>query len=130
MDCVALGDSIAVGISQVSSCRKNAIVGVSSGKIATMSHNVSSDIVVISAGSNDPMNASLRDNLLKIRNNVKAKKIVWIAPYNARASSVVRDIARLYGDGIVQLSSFSTKDGLHPSNYRDLAREVLTRKIM
>lgn len=125
MDCVALGDSIAVGISQVSSCRKNAIIGVSSAKIASMVHNVTSDVVVISAGSNDPLNLELRSNLIKIRSRITAKRVVWIVPYNQRASSIVREVASMYGDATVSLTSFSTRDRVHPSNYRNVANEAL-----
>lgn len=125
MDCVALGDSIAVGISQHSQCRKAAIVGVPSAKILTMAKNVSADTVVISAGSNDPNNPSLRGNLYNIRKSVKAKRVIWIAPYNQNAAAVVREVASYFNDGVIHLTNYASGDRVHPKNYRLLAKDAL-----
>lgn len=125
MDCVALGDSIAVGISQSSSCRRMAVVGYPSQKILVMSRNVNADTVIISAGSNDPTNPSLRNNLYNIRKNVKAKKVVWVAPYDQTASSVVREVANYFNDRVVYLTEYKTNDKVHPRNYSLLAKDAL-----
>lgn len=125
MDCVALGDSIAVGISQHSRCRKAAIVGVPSAKILTMAKNVSADTVVISAGSNDPHNPKLKSNLIGIRQSINTKRVIWIAPYNDRAARIVREVAAIYGDGYISLTNYTSNDRVHPRNYRLLAKDAL-----
>lgn len=125
MYCIALGDSIAVGISQHSHCRKAAIVGVPSSKIISMAKNVSADVVVISAGSNDPNNPKLKTNLIDVRRNIKSNKIIWIVPYNERAARIVREVATIYGDGYISLTNHASSDRIHPKNYRLLSKDVL-----
>jgi hypothetical protein len=124
MECVALGDSIAVGISQFSNCKKVAVVGYSSKKILVLSKNINSEIVVISVGSNDPHNPKLRSNLIAIRNNVTAKKVIWIVPYDIMAGKVVREVAIMHGDKIVSLTNYKTNDNLHPRNYSELTKGI------
>lgn len=120
-DCVAIGDSIAVGVAQVSHCENHASVGASSSYIATH-YSASGDLCVISAGSNDPNSKNLFDNLIKIRYNNKCKRYVWILPQNKRAAGVVRKAAAVHGDSIVTFTA--SKDGVHPKNYSDLAKSI------
>lgn len=124
MDCIAIGDSIAVGVGQAAHCSINAKVGASSSYIADHVVSSSRDVAVISAGSNDPSNPKLRTNLDKIRSKITAKRVVWILPYDRKAAAVVKAVAVQHGDGYVDLSGFKTRDGVHPSSYRSVARKL------
>lgn len=124
MDCVAIGDSIAVGVGQAAGCVLGARVGVSSSYISN--HVISSDneVAVISAGSNDPRNPSLRKNLEKIRSKIHSNRVVWILPYDRSAARIVKSVAITHGDGYIDLSDYRTRDGVHPSNYRAIANAL------
>lgn len=124
IDCIAIGDSIAVGIGQAAHCTINAKVGASSSYIA--GHVISSNkkVAVISAGSNDPNNPRLRTNLDRIRSKVAAKRIIWILPYDRKAAAAVKAVAVQHGDGYIDLSAFKTRDGVHPSSYSSVARKL------
>lgn len=124
MDCVAVGDSIAVGVGQAAHCMINAKVGASSSYIA--SHTYSSDkrVAVISAGSNDPDNPKLMNNLHAIRAKITARRVVWILPYNRKAAEVVKAVAVQHGDAYIDLSGFKTRDRVHPSSYSAVAKNI------
>lgn len=124
MDCIAVGDSIAVGIGQAAHCTVNAKVGASSSYIAGLDIATGKDITVISAGSNDPTNPKLRSNLDKIRSKITSKRVIWILPYNRKAAAVVKAVAVQHGDGYIDLSAFKTRDGVHPSSYGSVARKL------
>jgi hypothetical protein len=114
MDCVIIGDSIAQGIGQVSTCATHAKVGATSSYITRFRQQGSTTI--ISAGSNDPYSAKLPENLRKIREKILGK-VVWILPYNRHAASQVRKAAGK-GDVLVDLKYCPTRDGVHPSSYK------------
>lgn len=124
MDCVAVGDSIAVGIGQAMHCSINAKVGAGSSYIAGHTVTTSKNVAVISVGSNDPNNPNLRNNLDKIRSKISSKRIVWILPYNRKAASVVKAIAVQHGDAYIDLKGFSTRDGVHPRSYSSVAKQL------
>lgn len=124
IDCIAIGDSIAVGVGQAAHCTINAKVGASSSYIADHIVSSSKEVAVISAGSNDPSNPKLRTNLDRIRSKITAKRVVWILPYDRKAAAVVKAVAVQHGDGYVDLSGFKTRDGVHPSSYRSVARKL------
>ncbi len=124
MDCVAVGDSIAVGVGQAAHCSINAKVGASSSYIAN--HVVASNksVAIVSAGSNDPTNPHLRSNLIKIRSKLNSDRVVWILPYDRRAAKIVRSVAITFGDGYIDLSGFDTRDRVHPSSYSAVAKNI------
>jgi peptidoglycan hydrolase-like protein with peptidoglycan-binding domain len=120
---VVVGDSIAVGIGQATKgSTVNATVGINSSKILA---NITPDLknaklAIISAGSNDIVKGKgdprkLASNLAAIKAALSAEKYVWILPYDDVANKVVAAAAG--GDKTVNLKSFPTADGLHPSNY-------------
>lgn len=124
MDCIAVGDSIAVGIGQAAHCTINAKVGVSSSYIADHTISSNKSVAVISAGSNDPTNPRLRTNLDRIRYKITSKSVIWILPYNRKAAAVVKAVAVQHGDGYIDLYAFKTRDGVHPSSYGSVARKL------
>ena len=126
---VVVGDSIAVGIGQaMPTAKTNATSGINSSKILS---NVTVDtslkgasLAIISAGSNDIVKgkgdpAKLTSNLSSIKAALGASKYVWILPYDPVASKVVAQAAG--SDKTIDLKSFPSKDGVHPSNYKEVA---------
>lgn len=126
---VVIGDSIAVGIGQaIKGAVVNATVGINSSKILA---NASSDasvqgaeLAIVSAGSNDIVKGNgdsqkLTANITAIKDALGAKKYVWILPYDKVASEAVKNAVG--GDKTVNLTSYSSSDGLHPSNYSAVA---------
>ena len=77
------------------------------------------DVVVISAGVNDPPGRCLE----AIRARAHARRIIWIlpAPVNSARAHVV-EVACEHGDRTV--SYVPGRDHLHPRSYSELARKV------
>ena len=128
--CLILGDSIAVGTSAALAisgfqCETRAQIGASSSDaVRSAAKSLSASLVVIAIGSNDPRNPELLQNLEAIRRRTASRRVVWVAPYNPAASAIVRTVAVTFGDTVLQLNRFRTRDGIHPVSYRAIARMV------
>lgn len=116
IDCLILGDSIAVGVAQYRpECRVEARVGVSAAAfVATVT---SANTVIISLGSNDGADPTAA--LIRLRDRIDARRVIWIVPA-IRWADHVRRVADLYGD--TTLIVMAGPDGVHPSSYRALAQ--------
>jgi hypothetical protein len=123
MSCFIFGDSIAVGLAAVLGCASNAQVGLPSSAIVQRAPFAYYDLVVISAGTNDPFNARLPRNLTMMREYVRAGHVVWIRPVKSQAAAVVERTASRYGDAVVGF--IPGRDGVHPKSYHGLAASVL-----
>lgn len=126
IDCIILGDSIAVGTHQF----KKECVLVGKGGINTWQWNnlyskqsLDAKTVIISLGTNDHKYIKTEQELIKMRQRVKANRVFWILPAgNLKASEVpiakiqmlVKTIAEKYGDTIIQINSLQN-DKIHPS---------------
>lgn len=128
VECLILGDSIAVGLHQV---RKECIV-YAKGGINTWQFNRQypgdffSNSVIISLGSNDHKHIKTRKELEELRKRILAKdKVIWILPSgNLKASevniqdvkSIIMEIANANGDMVVDTHpTYRSKDGIHPT---------------
>jgi len=127
MDCVSIGDSIAVGLAQATKCRDLAAVGRTAFQQAAIVKDTKTGLAIISLGSNMPTDPNLYVDMRYIRTKVKADRVVWIVPYHRQAAEAVRRVAWLYGDGVVELSDFKSNDRVHPANYPALAKKVMSR---
>lgn len=134
IDCIVLGDSIAVGTHM----QRNECVSYSKGGINSWQWNkqyghndLSANTVIISLGSNDHKYIKTYDELQKLRGKVKAKRVFWVLPNgNLKASEVdietikhyIKEIAAQYNDVVLPINGIS-KDGIHPTGagYRDIA---------
>jgi hypothetical protein len=125
MDCVSIGDSIAVGVAQATKCRDLAAVGRTAFQQAATIKDLKTGLAIISLGSNSPNDPNLYVDMRHIRTKIKADRVVWIVPYNRNAAEAVRRVARTNGDGIVELSEFHSNDKVHPASYAAVARKVL-----
>lgn len=130
LECLVLGDSIAVGVSsQRPECHKAAKVGINSHVFSQqfITNIKPSKSVVISLGSNDGRSL-FESELIKIRDAVKAEKVYWLASANNKqAAELVRKIAHKYGDMIVEVNSVQlTGDKVHPTGYgyKELANKT------
>jgi lysophospholipase L1-like esterase len=129
LDCLILGDSIAVGVGQFRpECEVHAKVGINSRN--WVDRNITKDLaaktVVISLGSNDPKNMKTLKELFTLRQVVEAKRVYWIVPaVNAEAQEAVKIVADKFEDKILFIPQLS-KDKIHPTanGYKELAKNT------
>lgn len=140
IDCLILGDSIAVGTHMYArQCSMAGKSGINSWQFnARYIQKIEpANTVIISLGSNDHRGVKTYDELQKLRHRVKAAKVFWILPNgNLKASGVdieviqhfVKEIAAQHGDVVLPIASAS-KDGIHPTarGYKDLATSINNR---
>ena len=126
LECLILGDSIAVGVSHFRpECVTYATVGINSRKFVDnhIAGNLTADTVVISLGSNDTKNIQTLKELFALRQVVDAKRVYWILPANKQtAKEAVSIVADKFEDKAVQIDALS-KDLVHPTfkEYKRLA---------
>ena len=144
LDCIILGDSIAVGTHRA----KPECVAYAKGGINSWQFNKNytgeffSNVVIISLGSNDHSGVKTRKELEALRSRVVAKsRVYWILPggvhprNNKPVSEIqadVKAVAEKYGDIVLPITSFAKEviEGhpvtIHPSGsgYKDIANKV------
>ena len=129
LECLIIGDSIAVGTAQHRpECAVIARVGITSKSWVNknITKDLSAETVVISLGSNDSANMATLKELFSIRQVVKAKKVVWIVPaIKPEKQEAVEIVADKFEDKIVRITELS-KDGVHPTanGYKILANKT------
>jgi hypothetical protein len=129
IDCMIIGDSIAVGTAQVrQECSALARGGINSHnwnkRYATKA--VQARHVIISLGTNDPETVNTFRELQGLRANVDAERVYWIMPpIKPHVQEIVEIIARSRGDVIIRTSKLSA-DGIHPTGagYKELANQT------
>lgn len=117
MDCIILGDSIAVGISQFrTDCQIEARVGISAAVFPVGPREART--VLISLGTNDGSDPT--SYLMNLRRNIKAEKVIWVIP--TRHQNAVRAIAAQWGDHTMSMVRVGP-DGVHPDavGYRKMS---------
>jgi hypothetical protein len=137
LECLILGDSIAVGTQQFA--KHCELVG--KGGINTWQWNqmypradLTAGTVIISLATNDHKYINTEAELIKMRERVKSQRVFWILPAgNLRASEVniqwiqglVREIAKRYGDTVLPINGLQ-RDGIHPSwsGYKDIVERT------
>ena len=131
IDCLILGDSIAVGTAQV----RQECVSYSKGGWNTWQWNrdygkkdLSAKTVIISLGTNDHKGVNTFAELMKMRQQVTAERVYWILPpcnekfCKPSVNEVVEIIAKNFGDTIIGTKRLQA-DAIHPSwaGYKELA---------
>jgi len=125
--CLIIGDSTALGtanalVAQGIRCAVHARIGASSAEpVRTFQSGTAADRVLIALGSNDPTNPGLARNLTIVRQRTIGSRVTWLAPYHAGAAKIVSEIARAFGDPVIQLSAVPSRDRVHPNSYRTVA---------
>jgi lysophospholipase L1-like esterase len=130
IDCLIMGDSIAVGTAQV----RQECVSYSKGGINSyqwLNANVGKSpyvakTVIISLGSNDHKYVKTLSELRNIRELTKAERVYWILPaIKPDIQEMVKKVAAEWGDTVLPMTRLQ-KDGIHPSTagYKQLAEET------
>ncbi len=119
LDCLILGDSIAVGVGEARpECMTVAEVGITSEEFA-YSYRGAPDAmrVIVSLSSNDKGDSS--EALWHLRQSIHGR-VIWILPARRFQQGAVRKLAAQFGDKTVTIPTVR-RDGVHPSDYRRLA---------
>ena len=130
LDCLIMGDSIAVGTAQV----RQECVSYSKGGINSyqwLNANVGKSpyiakTVIISLGSNDHKYVKTLTELRTIRELTKAERVYWILPaIKPDIQEMVKKVAAENGDTVLPITRLQT-DGIHPSwaGYKELADQA------
>jgi len=129
LDCLILGDSIAVGTQQFKQeCRAVAKGGINSWQYnKNYKGEFFADHVIISLGSNDHQGVKTRKELEDLRSRVLAKsRVYWILPaIKPDIQDIVRDVAAKNGDTVLPITKLQ-KDGIHPSwaGYKEIGEQI------
>lgn len=129
IDCLILGDSIAVGTQQFApQCQLIGKGGINSWQFnKTYTQQFEGVNIVISMGSNDHSGVKTPSELESLRARVTARgKVYWILPaIKPPIQEIVRNIATKNNDIVLPITKLQA-DGVHPSwaGYKELARVV------
>jgi len=129
LDCLIVGDSIAVGTHQFKTeCKAVAKGGINSWQWNKQNSNQSlgAKVVVISLGSNDHPGVRTLWELQELRRRVYADRVYWIMPaIKPDIQQMIKLIADDYGDTILPIARLQA-DKVHPSwaGYKDLADQI------
>jgi len=130
LECLILGDSIAVGTQQVRhECAVIAKSGINSRN--WVNRNITSSpyrarTVIVSLGSNDHAGINTEDELRTLRLMTEADRVYWILPaIKPAVQDIVRKVAQEYGDTVLPIPELSA-DRVHPTTrgYRLLAEKT------
>jgi lysophospholipase L1-like esterase len=129
LDCLVLGDSIAVGVGQARpECRVVAVSGITSERfVQTLLAAQTAEIVVISLGVNDGAGMDTFANLRRLRAAVTARTVYWLLPgTNPHVREAIRAVATLHPDRLIDVAPLAGADGLHPdrAGYAVLAEQT------
>jgi len=130
IDCLIMGDSIAVGTAQV----RQECVSYSKGGINSyqwLNANVGKSpyvakTVIISLGSNDHKYVKTLSELRNIRELTKAEQVYWILPaIKPDIQEMVKKVAAEWGDTVLPITRLQP-DGIHPSwaGYKELGAQA------
>ena len=130
IDCLILGDSIAVGTHlQRYECTSYSKGGINSANWNRdyLKNDLTAKTVIISLGSNDYKGIRTKAELQRIREKVgTTAKVFWILPaIKPHIQEIVKDMAKEYGDTVVPIRHLQ-EDGVHPNlkGYREIANET------
>ena len=133
IDCMILGDSIAVGTHQFRpECVAHARGGINSWQWRKeylerdQGNNLAAETVIISLGSNDHRGVKTLEEISRIRLAVRAKRVFWILPaIKPDIQQMIKLVADDYGDTVLPITRLQT-DKVHPSwaGYKDLAEKT------
>ena len=129
LDCLILGDSIAVGTHQFrTECAVYARGGWNSRQWNKdyLHRDLNAKTVIISLGSNDHPGVRTLWELQQLRSKVQAEQVFWILPaIKPDVQNMVQLVARDYKDTVLTIPTLQ-KDGVHPSwsGYKKLAEQT------
>lgn len=133
MDCLIAGDSIAVGVGQVSpACTTWAQSGINSqAYVQQYGHrNFQAQRLIISLGANDWRGINTERHLTDLRQRVRAGQVFWILPNEQLKPAqvqTIRQLAQRWGDVVIDRPRNNmSADGVHPTyqGYKKLAEKI------
>jgi len=135
IDCLIIGDSIAVGVGMIrKECVRYAKSGWSSSAwnrdYLDKASNKPAETIIISLGANDHAGIKSETELRKMREAIKGKRVFWISPGMERkpkATIAIEKIASEYNDIILSRpKEYMSADGVHPTmqGYKELANQT------
>lgn len=129
LECLILGDSIAVGTQAM----RHECVLVGKGGINSRQFNKNyaekiepANTVIISLGSNDHDGVNSFKELLAMRERVEGKRVFWIMPaIKPHIQEMVQIIAKNFGDTVLPITRLQP-DKVHPSwaGYKEIALQT------
>jgi lysophospholipase L1-like esterase len=130
LECLIMGDSIAVGTHQFKQeCVAYAKGGINSKQWLDKNVGKSPYIaktVIISLGSNDHQYVKTESELESIRELTKADRVYWILPaIKPNIQEIVKTVAARHGDTVLPITRLQP-DGIHPSwaGYKELVEKT------
>ncbi|MGF7151361.1 hypothetical protein FHS96_005024 [Sphingomonas zeicaulis] len=131
LECLILGDSIARGTGQAVNalydpgCDVQAEQSASTERVLTWQKpDKYYGTIIVAVGSNDAASRRLSDRLARLRQSLATRKVVWLLPYARPQAYAVRSIAARYGDRVIDLATFRSRDRVHPTRYSDIANAL------
>jgi lysophospholipase L1-like esterase len=130
LDCLIVGDSIAVGTHQFKpECAVYAKGGLNSKQFVDKNIQhfpLQAKTVIISLGTNDHKYIKTEEELHNVRELTKADRVYWILPaIKPNIQEIVKKVAAEYGDTVLPITHLQP-DGIHPSwaGYKEIAKET------
>ncbi len=121
LECLIVGDSIAVGVSQVrTECQSIAKSGINSSNWNKLHLNKlqPTKTLIISLGAND-LGIDTEANIRKLREKAQAQRVFWLLPSQKLKPDQVRAVkfvAGDYGDTVIPRPEKDiSADGVHPT---------------
>ena len=131
LECLILGDSIAVGTAKARpECFTVAKGGINSSNWNKehLGLDLNAKTVIISLGTNDTKAVHTREELEKLRKKVEAGRVFWIMPpIKPEIQDIVKDIANEYRDQIITISQDKLSgDKIHPTpkGYKEIGEQA------
>ena len=136
LDCLIVGDSIAVGTKMFAPhCELQGKGGINTWQFNRMyKGSFYAYTVIISLGSNDHKGVKTYDELFEMRQRVGAKNVFWVLPASnlpaggvpiEKIQTIVKELAAYYGDTVLPIRGLQP-DGIHPSwaGYKDIVERT------
>ena len=134
LDCLIIGDSIAVGTANVrKECVSYSVGGLNSKQWNRkfLNRDLTARSVIISLGTNDHYGVNTFRELESMRERVDANRVYWILPpcnpkfCKPTVNDIVEIIAKSWGDVIIKTDQLQA-DAIHPSwaGYKELAEKT------
>jgi len=123
LECLILGDSLAVGVGQVrTECVTRAKSGITSydyvnRHILHTQGNTQAKTVIVSLGSNDTSKINTFEELVSLRQLIDADRVYWIVPnIKENKRRAVLAVADRYKDFVIDARQHDTSpDQIHPT---------------
>ncbi len=128
LDCIVLGDSLAVGVGQARPvCATLARTGINSAaylRLLLAHPPPQAECAVISLGVNDDPAVQTPDNLRRLRAALQVRRVTWLLPgLKDGVRQAIQAVAAEHGDRLVDTRPHAGSDHLHPAatGYRLIA---------